>query len=171
MVRKTSALLSYYYAEHDELESCLDQFNASVLMERQWNAETEDLIAEFIHFVQHQLEEHMQHEEQVLFPAMAKALGQKEDATPDNDPISLMIDEHETLRRFGQMIQEEFTRCQSTQVKSRELVHLVYDFNRLLNEHIFKEASIVYPMSEQLLSAQQKESMLQQLTDDDKIVT
>jgi len=93
---------------------------------------------------------HHAKEEDILFKVMLENL-----EGLHCNPIPVMLDEHETGRRYVKGIEEGLKN------KDKEkIIGNARGFGYLLQEHIFKEDNVLYPMAEQALNDQQKEEVL-----------
>ncbi len=92
---------------------------------------------------------HHAKEEDILF----KELGQVE---MHCDPTEQMLHEHELGRNFVKGMEEGLASDDEAMVKenARGYVHL-------LQEHIFKEDNILYPMADEVLSSEKKKEILE----------
>ena len=67
------------------------------------------------------------------------------------NPIPVMLDEHETGRRYVNGIQEGLN-----ENNKEKIIGNTRGYGYLLKEHIYKEDNILYPMAEEALNEQQK---------------
>lgn len=89
------------------------------------------------------MEQHLQSEEQLLFPAFEQASGMSE------GPTSVMRYEHEQMRSlFGQMGQALAARNSDDYLGASETLLI------MMQQHNAKEEQILYPMFDQMLAPQ-----------------
>ncbi len=89
------------------------------------------------------LEQHMQKEEQILFPMIAQGQG-----STTAGPVSVMHEEHENagamLRRLRELT-NDYTVPEAACNTWRALWHALADLERALHEHIHLENNILFP--------------------------
>ncbi|WP_229506620.1 hemerythrin domain-containing protein [Massilia sp. BJB1822] len=90
------------------------------------------------------LEQHMQMEEQIMFPALEAAIGS------NYGPTSVMRSEHQQLRQIvGRMSDSIAQRSTDAFFDDADTLRM------LLRQHNLKEESILYPMAERVLGEEQ----------------
>jgi len=93
---------------------------------------------------------HHAKEEDILFKVMLENLGGMH-----CNPIPVMLHEHETGRHYVKGIEEGLN-----ENNKEKIVGNAREYGSLLQEHIFKEDNILYPMAEEALNDQQKAEIL-----------
>jgi len=110
-----------------------------------------DALKEVLQFFDGELRVHFRHEEEALFPALARFIGR-------DGPIAAMLDEHQSLWRAVDALKDNTAQLEGAAEESRENIaqeiqligtHIV----GLLGSHIDKENGVLFPMAEQSLSA------------------
>ena len=86
-------------------------------------------------------------EEDFLFPALEAA-----GIARDGGPIGVMLQEHERGRRHIADMKKAFGDFTLSGIKTAALQESVEEYVSLLNQHIFKENNVLFPMAEQVLS-------------------
>lgn len=95
-------------------------------------------------------------EEEIFFPALEK-LG----LSRESGPVGVMLMEHDNGRQYIQGMRDavgEFKAGNSEALK-KFAANASY-YTELMNEHIYKENNILYPMSDMHLSQEEKNMML-----------
>lgn len=100
-------------------------------------------------FFDNELKVHFRHEEEILFPYLARVIGRE-------GPIVAMLDEHQTLWRTWDAFQEKLNELRSSgtdatgkQVQTvREIANHIVGF---LRSHIQKEDGVLLPLAEEAL--------------------
>jgi iron-sulfur cluster repair protein YtfE (RIC family) len=102
-----------------------------------------------------ELDPHSEREEKFLFPLMAKYIGR------EAGPIAVMEYEHEQakmlLSRF--MAEAERTDMPVGAARAKEIAANALRAHALLSEHFMKEENVLFPMAENMLSAEEKEEL------------
>lgn len=93
---------------------------------------------------------HHAKEEDILFKVMLENL-----EGMHCNPIPVMLDEHETGRHYVRGIEEGLNES-----NKEKIVGNARGFGSLLQQHIFKEDNVLYPMAEEALNDQQKAEVL-----------
>lgn len=97
---------------------------------------------------------HHAKEEDILFKEMCKKEIQK---NMHCNPIDMMLHEHEQGRKFVKEMEE------GIRAGNREkIINGAKEYSQLLQEHIFKEDNILYPMADEVLDNNIKHKMLGQ---------
>lgn len=122
-------------ADHDKILAELDKLEA----------DPEGYAKEFLEFTENFAEPHHQKEEQVLYPAM-----EKKGIPREGGPIGVMLMEHEIKRGHVKDLRNAVENNKSEGIKEPALAII-----SLLRDHISKENDILYPMAEQVLSAEE----------------
>lgn len=101
---------------------------------------------------------HHKKEEDILFNAMTAA-----GVPRDSGPIAVMLREHDAGRRSTQAFRAAAEQMQAGDAgAAADLTRHVYDYVNMLREHIAKEDIVLYPMAEQVLSADDMQAMAKQ---------
>ncbi len=90
-------------------------------------------------------------EEDLLFPAMERA-----GIPRDGGPIGVMLMEHVRGR--------EYVAAMATAVAKEDFTNFITharNYTRLLDQHIYKEDNILYPMADRMLSSEQQQELEQ----------
>jgi len=99
-----------------------------------------------------ELDPHSEREEGALFPLMAHYIGR------EVGPIAVMEYEHElakqNLRAFGEALERRKEPVDARQAK--EIAAYVLTAHAVLTDHFAKEENVLFPMAENLLSAEEK---------------
>jgi len=106
-------------------------------------AEVVDFIREFADRLRHGKEEDL------LFPAMVAAGIPKE-----GGPIGVMLYEHEEGRRYVKAMVDALS-----QKDTAAYIQNARNYTHLLDQHIFKEDNILYPMADRSLSPDQQQEL------------
>jgi len=97
-------------------------------------------------------------EEDVLFPAMEAAGIHKE-----GGPIGVMLAEHDAGRGYVQGLAEAIARYKAGDRQAATAITTnARSYIALLNQHIFKEDNILYPMADMRLSPARQARMLEE---------
>lgn len=100
-------------------------------------------------FVDRELKVHFRHEEEVLFPYLARVIGQE-------GPIAAMLDEHQSLWRAWDTFQEKVGELKASPadgaVKQVQAVQQIANYIvSFLRSHIQKEDTVLFPIAEEAL--------------------
>jgi len=96
-------------------------------------------------------------EQDTLFPLM----GQRGIPTTEG-PIAVMLIEHEQGRRYVKGLAETLTNYESgNKAAKRAIVENARGYAELLDQHIYKEDNILYPMGDRVLSQSDNEDLLE----------
>ena len=99
---------------------------------------------------------HHAKEEDLLFPAMTARGVPREEG-----PIAVMLQEHELGRSHVKAMEEAARRLEAGESGAlQEVARHAGAFVELLRQHIFKEDNILYPMAEQVLTAEDDRQLL-----------
>lgn len=93
---------------------------------------------------------HHAKEEDILFKVMLENLG-----SMHCNPIPVMLHEHETGRHYVKGMEEGLK-----ENNKEKIVENARGYGFLLQEHIYKEDNVLYPMAEEALNDQQKAEVL-----------
>ena len=93
---------------------------------------------------------HHAKEEDILFQVMLQNLEKMH-----CNPIPVMLDEHDTGRDYVKGIEEGLRENNNSKV-----IENAKGYCYLLQQHIYKEDNVLYPMAEEALSDEQKEEVL-----------
>ncbi|QBP43100.1 hemerythrin domain-containing protein [Paenisporosarcina antarctica] len=106
-----------------------------------------------------ELEPHSIREENVLFPLMAEHIGK------NTGPIVVMEYEHEqakkNLNSFMDSMKKSNLIVDYNEAKTK--IAFLNDAYTILTDHFMKEELVLFPMAEQMLSAQEKEQLTLQI--------
>lgn len=110
-----------------------------------------------LEFFNGELRTHFLHEEDGLFPVLARIIGRM-------GPIGAMLEEHQSLWRAVETLEEHLSELEqgSTPALSevgKVATHIVW----LLRSHIQKENEMLFPMAERYLSPEGKEEVVQRI--------
>jgi hemerythrin-like domain-containing protein len=86
-------------------------------------------------------------EEDFLFPALEAA-----GIARDGGPIGVMLQEHKRGRRHIADMKTAFGDFTFSGIKTAALQNAVEEYVSLLNQHIFKENNVLFPMAEKVLN-------------------
>jgi regulator of cell morphogenesis and NO signaling len=105
-------------------------------------------------FLSH-LDPHSEREEGVLFPMMAKYIGNT------TGPIAVMEYEHDQAKRNIATFLEKTDALDEEVNKetAKELASYVINAYLILTEHFMKEENVLFPMAERMLSDEEKEEL------------
>jgi hemerythrin-like domain-containing protein len=95
---------------------------------------------------------HHAKEEGILFKVMLENL-----ENMHCNPIPVMLYEHESGRNFVLGMEEGLN-----ENNQEKIIGNAMEYSFLLKEHIFKEDNVLYPMAEEALNDQQKETVLKE---------
>ncbi|WP_332634914.1 hemerythrin domain-containing protein [Halalkalibacter flavus] len=146
--------------EHKPLREQMEfLYNLSVSIEEENDIETMkeqlgSLRSGVVEFVS-QLDPHSEKEEGVLFPMVAKYTGK------DVGPIAVMEYEHDQAKSNLRTFLEKTFQLEA-EVTINELIQMTQLYNEafhILQGHFMKEEEILFPMAEQLLSNNEKQSL------------
>lgn len=97
-------------------------------------------------------------EESALFPALVAA-GMSE----ETGPISVMLHEHAVGRGYIKEIGDEISDCKTTNICPDQLIaDVLLKYVTLLQNHIQKEETVLFPMAEKVLNAQRQNEIFKQ---------
>jgi len=105
------------------------------------------VVPDAVRFFQQELPLHIDQEEDALFPPLEIHLGR------DTGPCAVMRAEHEEISDLG----EEFIALAGDAFSEetwQAMVRVSSDVSNLLRSHLLKEEQILFPLSQQLLSAE-----------------
>ena len=108
----------------------------------------------FATFVRH-LEQHLRHEEDLLFPAIERAVGST------MGPTAVMRSEHAQMRAIVGTMTEAIASRDAT-----GFFDYADSLRMLMHQHNLKEESVLYPMAERLLGAGTDNLMAQMRAED-----
>lgn len=95
---------------------------------------------------------HHNKEEEVLFPALV-AVG----LSKESDPMATLLADHTESRRLTGLLQQMMERYRAGDEKARDgIIENAKRLTCLHRQHMESEDSILYPMAEELISAQEK---------------
>lgn len=152
-----SELLALYYNDHQQVVDQMEVIKFTLSINDRWTEDKQLILDKFSSFMRHELEDHLLSEERFLFPVIAEALG---DAS---GPILAMNTEHNKLRALKSELLNEIEACQLIKGKTPQFDELFQQVDEMLAEHIYKENLVLFPMAEQILSSDQKATILQQI--------
>lgn len=136
--------------------SILDKFLRRLGDGREVNPEHFGQVLEFIQVFADKC--HHGKEEEFLFPALEAAGIPK-----SGGPLGVMLDEHARGRELIRQIAAAWRKYQSgDRAAAAGLIAGVRNYIALLNDHIFKEDNVLFPMAEARLSADTQEKLLRE---------
>jgi hemerythrin-like domain-containing protein len=98
---------------------------------------------------------HHQKEESILFPQMAEAGVPRE-----GGPIGVMLYEHDEGRSCIRQMSESLDAASAGDAGARQvLTRMSLNYVALLRAHIMKEDQVLFPMADQVLDGQKKQSI------------
>jgi hemerythrin-like domain-containing protein len=111
-------------------------------------------LRESLRFFEDELPQHFRHEEQALFPVLARFIGRA-------GPIGAMLGEHESLWRnvdeFTALVEGlEDAGCAVDAEIARETARLAHHIIFLLRGHIDREDTMLFPLAERTLDERAK---------------
>jgi regulator of cell morphogenesis and NO signaling len=146
--------------EHGPLREQMDAFAraaADIGMDQEktdWSRQLAELKEMVDAFVQ-KLDPHSEREEGTLFPLMAKYIGRQV------GPIAVMEYEHElaknNLKTFGEAVEQ--VKEQVDAERAKEIASYALQAHSVLTDHFMKEENVLFPMAENMLSAEEKEEL------------
>jgi|Deesub1362B_J571_1020462.scaffolds.fasta_scaffold00004_106 hemerythrin-like domain-containing protein len=105
-------------------------------------------------------------EEDLLFPAMEEAGVPKE-----SGPIGVMLTEHEVGRKYVRNMKEAIENLDESGRAVSDFIDNAEGYIQLLEQHIYKEDNILYPMADNLLTEEKMKDLLKRFNDvEEKIV-
>lgn len=123
-----------------------------------WREPLQQLKEKAVQFEQ-ELDPHSKREEEFLFPAMAKYIGR------ETGPIAVMEYEHEQGKKNLQTFMTKVDQI-TAPVNAEEAKHIasyMVEAYQILTQHFTKEEHILFPMAENLLSAEEKDQLAKQI--------
>lgn len=106
-----------------------------------------------------ELDVHSRKEEDVLFEMMANYIGR------ETGPIAVMEYEHDTaktlLKQFLQLSSEVDNQVGHEQ--ARDIADYAAKAEEILSQHFMKEETVLFPMAEKMLSAEEKEILQREI--------
>ena len=134
----------------DALERAAGQLDRSAAVRPGFFLEAADFIAGFADGTHHRKEEG------VLFGAMIDGGAPKEGGA-----IDMMLDEHEQGRAFTRAMRDAARRLESGDAEARrQVVSSARSYVALLRDHIAKEDEMLFPMADEILSAERHDAVL-----------
>ena len=134
----------------DALETAAGHLNAARTVRPGFFLEAADFIAGFADGTHHRKEEG------VLFGAMIDS-----GAPREGGAIDMMLDEHEQGRAFTRAMRDAARRLEGGDTEARRaVVSNARGYVALLRDHIAKEDEMLFPMADEILSADRHESVL-----------
>jgi len=145
-------------AEHRGIERMLDVVDHAAARLERGDAVPPDLFVNAVVFFSGFADRcHHGKEEKHLFPALEKRGAAREDG-----PIGAMLAEHNQGRAYIRLLREEAQKhAQGTLQDPRLLVDAVRGYVNLMRQHIVKEDSILFRMSDRLLSQEDQRALLE----------
>ncbi len=104
---------------------------------------------------------HHAKEEDILFKVMCESTGRMH-----CNPIPVMLHEHETGRQYVKGMEESLK-----ENNKQKIIENAQGYAYLLQDHIYKEENILYPMAEQSLDEQQRERILKMYDEAESKIT
>ena len=134
----------------DALETAAGHLERSHAVRPEFFLDAADFIAGFADGCHHRKEEG------VLFGAMIES-----GAPSPGGAIDMMLDEHERGRAFTRAMRDGARRLQGGDAEARrQVVTNARGYVALLRDHIAKEDEMLFPMADELLSAERQDEML-----------
>jgi regulator of cell morphogenesis and NO signaling len=146
--------------EHGPLREQMDAFAraaADIGMDQEktdWSrqlAELKEMVDAFVR----ELDPHSEREEGILFPLMAKYIGRQV------GPIAVMEYEHDlaknNLKMFGEVMEQ--VKKPVNAERAKEIASYALQAHAVLSDHFMKEENVLFPMAENMLSAEEKEEL------------
>lgn len=120
-------------------------------------------IADFARFLAHDVDGvHGRQEERGLFPVLGRHL------PIEGGPIGVMLAEHETLRSYQRKLEHSWCALESdlaAEEAHEAVVQVSGEVEQLLEGHVFKEDTVLFPMAYQVLSPRELEEIAQVFDD------
>lgn len=112
-------------------------------------------------FFDGELKVHFRHEEEIVFPYLARVIGRE-------GPIAAMLDEHQTVWRAVDALHEKVEELRLSQPDSSgKLVQTVQQIANhivgFLRSHIQKEDNVLFPLAEEALDPQTLREMVSKI--------
>ncbi len=112
-------------------------------------------IADFGHFLLHDVDRiHGQQEERGLFPALEQYI------PLEGGPLEILMDEHEALRDYQLTLDRGGRKLENdpgAEEVRRAVTTIARSVEELLETHVMKEDTVLFPMAYQVLSARELE--------------
>ncbi|WP_321166181.1 hemerythrin domain-containing protein [Bacillus sp. FJAT-28004] len=153
--------------EHDPLRKQMEDlaFSVNTIVSEngsdRWQLELVDLEIKVETFMK-ELGPHSEQEEGVLFPMMANYIGRT------TGPIAVMEYEHDQAKENLKIFQVSMKKLDLKIInlnRAKEIALYVHKAYTILTDHFLKEENILFPLAEKMLSAEDKEQLLQKLKD------
>lgn len=112
----------------------------------------EAVIRETLRFFDERIVLHRRKEEEVLFPVIGRYIG------AEHGPIACMLDEHRMEKQLIEQIRQALSRWPDNKARDEVRTAGMAILN-LLRAHIDKEDGILFPMSEEVMTPEEKESV------------
>ena len=112
-----------------------------------------DRVRAMLPFFENEIQLHRRKEEEVLFPLLARYMGET------SGPIACMLHEHQEEKELVRMLRsavDDVARARGEDAQP-EVLRRAGDFVAFLRNHIRKENEVLFPMAEQVLSDEEKE--------------
>ena len=102
-----------------------------------------------------ELDPHSEREEEYLFPLMAKYIGR------ETGPIAVMEFEHEQAKQNLKMFRESVEQVKEpvNTARAKEIASYTLQAHAVLTDHFMKEETVLFPMAENILNAEEKEEL------------
>ena len=152
-----AALSILHHAHGVGLEKLKLLEDAAEELKKGRTAEALPKLREVLTFFNGELRTHFLHEEDGLFPVLARIIGRM-------GPIGVMIDEHQSLWRAVDTLEEHVLALEQGNATSlaeteRVATHIVW----LLRSHIQKEDEMLFPLAERSLSPEGQLEVVQRI--------
>ncbi len=145
-MNKQVLISDYFKEDHDRLDDLFEKF-------REIRERTPDKAGEFFKSFRIGLEQHIQWEEQILFPVFEQKTGMA-----GQGPTVVMRIEHQEIRRLLSEIDFEI---RSQKEETKRYAQALFD---ILKEHNMKEEEILYPMIDEVISNMERREILEKVT-------
>jgi iron-sulfur cluster repair protein YtfE (RIC family) len=139
----TTLLSDFFEQDHQRLDQLFNKF--------QQETNDANLAVSLFSEFKHGLEQHIEWEEQILFPAVEQAAGFPINAGPTH----VMRMEHQQIKECLMLIQTKVQKHEDSKLAEMRLLDI-------LAEHNFKEERVLYPMSDQSISESNAQTIIEQ---------
>lgn len=149
--------------EHVALRQKMDAYfkRISTFQETAFTDVTAELqrIAEGVQAFAEELHPHSEREEKALFPVMANYIGR------EFGPIAVMEYEHEQGKLHLQQFHDHMQQIGGsvTREQAQAVLRHAADAYHVLRDHFTKEETVLFPMAERMLNAEEKQMLLEKV--------
>lgn len=145
-MNKQILILDYFKEDHDRLDDLFEKF-------REIRERTPGNGADFFELFKAGLEQHIQWEEQILFPVFEQKTGMV-----GQGPTVVMRLEHQEIKK---LLSEIDSGIRSQKEETKRYAQALFD---ILKEHNTKEEEILYPMIDEATSEMERQEILEKVT-------